>query len=83
MKYIFVILFFPLASSGQTVYNEGINKVGEILFQHSQAKKDLDAGYKAYRDKWPDYVVKPMEILVPTLIGIQQGKFELKYMREF
>lgn len=82
-KFIFFILFFPIASFGQGNYTEGIDKVINILFENSQAKKDLDESFKNYKKKYDKQTVAFLEIAIPTAVGVCTGKFEIKYVRSF
>lgn len=82
-KFIFIILLFPLASLAQGNYTEGVSKVTEVLYNNSQTKKDVDAALKEIEYQTPDYIVKPMRILLPTIVGLVNNKFELKYVRSF
>jgi hypothetical protein len=83
MKYIsFLILLFP----GSVVagdYTAAVNKIGEVLYNNSQAKKDIDEGFKELKYKTPDNIRKPMEIILPTVMSLIEHKFELKYVKEF
>lgn len=83
IKAAIIILFFPLATLAQSSYTEAVNKIGQVLFDNSREKQDLDAGYKYYKDKCPNYIVRPLEILIPTVMVANQGKFELRYSHEF
>lgn len=82
-KYIFIILLFPLTSSAQGIYDESVNKITEVLYNTSETKKEVDYIIKDVEYKTPDYIVKPMRILLPTIIGLVNNRFELKYVRSF
>lgn len=82
-KIILLILLFPLASTADPGYTEAVNKIGEILYNNSREKRDLEAGFAEYKRKVPDYIVMPMEIIIPTAIKLIEKKVELRYMKEF
>lgn len=83
VKIIAFLILFPIASYGQDAYTYGISKVGEILFEHSEMKRDLDEGFNTLKSKTPNYVVKPLEIILPTVMALRDKRFEIKYIRAF
>lgn len=83
IKFIFFILFFPLASFGQGNYTEGIEKIMNILYEKSQIKKDIDNEYKYYVKKFDQETIAFLEIAIPTAVGMTTGKFEIKYVKSF
>lgn len=82
-KLILLILFFPLASFSSEDYNEGATKIIEILYNGSQEKKDLDAGFKYAQQRAPKYVVKALEIILPTANALREQRLELRYVKSF
>lgn len=82
-KLIIFLILFPVASYGQDAYTYGITKVGEILFEHSQVKRDLDEGFSSIKARTPYYIVKPLEIILPTAMALRDKRFEIRYIRVF
>lgn len=82
MKYISLILLFPGIASAAD-YTSAVNKITEVLYNNSQAKKDIDAGFNELKYKTPDNIRKPMEIILPTMMSLIEHKFELRYAKEF
>jgi hypothetical protein len=82
MVKILLILLLPSLCLADT-YNDAVMKIGEVLYNQSREKEDLDEGFRYVKQQAPEYVVRPLEILIPTLMAIREQKFELRYRHEF
>ncbi len=67
----------------QDVFVTGMTKVGEILYDNSQAKRDIEEGFAILREKTPRYIVAPLEIILPTVMALREQRFEIKYIKSF
>lgn len=85
MKLILIILLLllPIAVNAQDAYTIGISKVGEILYNGSQARKDIEEGFRYGKDKTPIPLVRMLEVILPTLNALREQKLELRFQREF
>lgn len=80
---IFTILLFPLASTGNSDYTKAVEKISEALYKDSYLNKEMDYLAKDLKRSYPKYLVRPLEILLPTLNALREGRLELRYLHEF
>jgi hypothetical protein len=82
-KLLSLILLFPLASAADPGYTEAARKIGEIIYDNSQFKKDIDYKLGIVKAKVPENVRLTLEFIIPTTGMILQNKYELRYVRGF
>lgn len=82
---LFIILFSSLAFADQMGDNilNAENKVMQVLYDHSQCKKDIDEGFKKLQQNTPDYILNPLKFILPIIGAVHDKKVTLGYKYEF